>query len=49
MKKSKILQVAVDETTEAAVRKQADKEDVPLSALIRRAINKYLSAKGKAA
>jgi hypothetical protein len=43
-KKTQVLQVAVDKTTEKMLRQQASAEDIPLSQVIRQAINSYLAA-----
>lgn len=44
MAKTQILQVVVDKTTERTLRQKARKEDISLSALIRRAINSFITA-----
>jgi hypothetical protein len=49
MAKTQILQVVVDKATEKTLRQLSRKEDIPLSALIRRAINSYLAGKSETA
>lgn len=44
MAKTQILHVAVDKITEKMLRQEARREDLPLSAILRKAINCYLAA-----
>lgn len=41
--KSKVVHVAVDRATDQLLKQQAKREDSPVSAIIRRAINSYLA------
>ena len=45
--KSKIIHVAVERSTEQLLKQQAKREDSPVSAIIRRAINSYLASQSK--